>query len=90
MRNLRSRWITAVALTSMVSQFTPALAAQQDPSAQQVGDEPPTATPIKHVIVIIGENRTFDNIRHVRAQTWRDRFEPAFSRHRESRWHTRD
>src|SRR5215471_13411885 len=24
--------------------------------------EPQTATPIKHVIVIIGENRTFDNI----------------------------
>jgi phospholipase C len=32
------------------------------PVAAQDGDRPSTATPIKHVIVIIGENRTFDHV----------------------------
>ena len=31
-------------------------------AATGAGDSAPTATPIKHVIVIIGENHTFDNI----------------------------
>ncbi|MGO8780843.1 MAG: alkaline phosphatase family protein [Rhodomicrobium sp.] len=30
--------------------------------AQEAGGQPHTATPIKHLIVIIGENRTFDNV----------------------------
>jgi phospholipase C len=33
-------------------------AADSDPSA----NEPKTATPIKHVIVVIGENRSFDHL----------------------------
>jgi phospholipase C len=41
-----------------------ALLAMALPARSQDGnnDQPKTATPIKHVIVIIGENRTFDNI----------------------------
>src|SRR5579862_411062 len=31
-------------------------------STPVVQSEPPTATPIKHVIVVIGENHTFDNV----------------------------
>ena len=31
-------------------------------SAAQHGSAPPTRTPIKHVIVIIGENHSFDNV----------------------------
>jgi len=31
-------------------------------SAQEAAKEPATASPIKHVIVIIGENRTFDHV----------------------------
>ncbi|MGB9026562.1 MAG: alkaline phosphatase family protein, partial [Rhodomicrobium sp.] len=30
--------------------------------AQEAGGQPHTATPIKHLIVIIGENRTFDHV----------------------------
>lgn len=26
------------------------------------GNRPPTATPIKHVIIIVGENRSFDHV----------------------------
>ena len=32
------------------------------PAAAAAGDSAPTATPIKHVIVIIGENHSFDNV----------------------------
>src|SRR5438046_8475188 len=32
------------------------------PAAAEDHDSPSTATPIKHVIVIIGENRTFDHV----------------------------
>ena len=46
----------AVCVFALVAQsLTPAVAAAQDNSAN-------TTTPIKHVIVIIGENRTFDHI----------------------------
>ncbi len=42
-------------LALLAQSMTPAFAAAQDNSAQ-------TRTPIKHVIVIIGENRTFDHV----------------------------
>ena len=32
------------------------------PTSAQDRESPSTATPIKHVIVIIGENRTFDHV----------------------------
>jgi len=45
----------AVAVTAMM----PAAAAGTTPHA---GHTPPTTTPIKHVVVIIGENHSFDNV----------------------------
>jgi acid phosphatase len=41
---------------------TTALTAGGAASAAQHGSPPPTRTPIKHVIVIIGENHSFDNV----------------------------
>ena len=47
----------ALFLAALMSIPTPALTQTDD-----VAERQDTATPIKHVIVIIGENRTFDNI----------------------------
>src|SRR3984957_16118529 len=47
--------VPACVFALLAQSMTPALAATQDNSAN-------TQTPIKHVIVIIGENRTFDHI----------------------------
>src|SRR5215831_3151042 len=52
MTKLRSRPIAAIALAAMLGPIANVPAAA----------EAQTATPIKHVIVIIGENRTFDNL----------------------------
>jgi len=64
----RSRWTSAVALTAMIGTQVPTMrgvAAERKQDDDQ-GDHHDrgrrTATPIKHVIVLIGENRTFDNI----------------------------
>src|SRR5215475_4291806 len=48
-----SALVAALALTAVPA---PSLTSDDDQGRQD------TATPIKHVIVIIGENRTFDNI----------------------------
>ena len=45
----------------LVNLGAPAPVAAQEP-AKQLAQHTPTASPIKHVIVIIGENRTFDHI----------------------------
>jgi phospholipase C len=57
MKELRKKSIAAITVAStLASPFgTVGAHADQDP-------RPRTATPIKHVIVIIGENRTFDNV----------------------------
>jgi phospholipase C len=53
---LKSRVATAASVTALVMQLiSPALVAAEDRS-------PRTRTSIKHVIVIIGENRTFDHV----------------------------
>jgi phospholipase C len=52
--------LAVLPLTLMLSAI-PALS-QNDASGDDAADHHNTATPIKHVIVIIGENRTFDNI----------------------------
>ena len=60
MRKLRQRtWPATIALGAMLGaqMITPMGYADGGNSA-----EPSTATPIKHVIVLIGENRTFDNV----------------------------
>ena len=57
--------------------------------AQQTGDND-TTTPIKHVIVIIGENRSFDHVfATYQPKARANRLEPAFGRHRKCRRHSR-
>jgi phospholipase C len=58
----RRRWITAVALVTMLNAQLPPSLAHAAPEHGRDDDGVATATPIKHVIVLIGENRTFDNI----------------------------
>lgn len=64
---LRKAWISAaflsiVMVTSGLFQAVPASAAGLNNSQGLYLADPHTSTPIKHVIVIIGENHTFDNI----------------------------
>ena len=60
MKTLRKRkWPAAIALGAMLSTQT---AAPLLYAGQKNQNTPSTTTPIKHVIVLIGENRTFDNI----------------------------
>jgi phospholipase C len=56
----RQRWALAMA-ASLVSQSVLPLAAP-DQNHSKVPNDRNTATPIKHVIVLIGENRTFDHV----------------------------
>src|SRR5262245_2899603 len=61
MRTWRRKSIAAAVLAAVVT--GPIGPAQHVAAApRERGDGPRTATPIKHVIVIIGENRTFDNV----------------------------
>ena len=64
MRELRKRSIASFALAGLVAgQLASVSVAAQDGNGQgQDDDRGKTATPIKHLIVIIGENRTFDNV----------------------------
>jgi phospholipase C len=57
MRELRKKSIATIAVASLLASplGTAGIRADEDARVR-------TATPIKHVIVIIGENRTFDNI----------------------------
>jgi phospholipase C len=48
--------MSAALVSTMVNLVVPPVAAASNPH------EPRTLTPIKHVIVIIGENRTFDHV----------------------------
>ena len=48
-------------LALLVNLGAPVTSAAQEP-AKQPARNTPTVSPIKHVIVIIGENRTFDHI----------------------------
>ena len=53
----RKKWPAAIALTAMLGQIASPLA-YAGPKNQ---NDNSTITPIKHLIVLIGENRTFDN-----------------------------
>src|SRR5262252_1319835 len=55
MRSWRRKSIAGAALAAIV-------AGPAGPAGSLIAAERSTATPIKHVIVIIGENRTFDNV----------------------------
>src|SRR5215470_10610086 len=56
------RWIAAAALVTMLNAQLGASLAAAGQGHGDDGDGVATATPIKHVIVLIGENRTFDNV----------------------------
>ena len=56
-RRRRNAFLFAAALAGVATTI-PAHSADPDAAADQL----PTATPIKHVIVVIGENRSFDHI----------------------------
>jgi len=69
MEKVRQQWTAVLALSTMLTGqlATPlAYAEQKDTEGKQSKaeeqDKTDTVTPIKHVIVIIGENRTFDNV----------------------------
>ena len=57
------RWIAAAALVTMLNgQLGASLAHAAQTHEDDDTDHVATATPIKHVIILIGENRTFDNV----------------------------
>jgi len=58
----RRRWESSAVGATLVALMSCGLAAAEDRDAQDAARRVQTATPIKHVIVLIGENRTFDNI----------------------------
>src|SRR5215471_18072449 len=66
MKTSRRRWITAIALAAMligqVGVPLSSVAQSQGDNHFGEGQEFDTETPIKHVIVLIGENRTFDHV----------------------------
>ncbi len=53
--------VGASLMALLVNLGAPVAASAQEP-AKQLAQQIPTATPVKHVIVVIGENRTFDHI----------------------------
>ena len=60
---MSSRLTRFASVTSVAGLALAALAATGPAAAATgAGDSAPTTTPIKHVIVIIGENHTFDNV----------------------------
>jgi phospholipase C len=59
-RTWRERALVGVLCASLTSFATPASA--RTPGMQDGGNSHTTETPIKHVIVLIGENRTFDHL----------------------------
>src|SRR6266480_676836 len=60
---MSSRLTRIASVTGIAGLALTALAATGPAAAATgAGDSAPTTTPIKHVIVIIGENHTFDNV----------------------------
>ena len=51
----RHRWLSAVATAALIANAAM-------PITHASADDSATASPIKHVIIIIGENRTFDHV----------------------------
>jgi phospholipase C len=60
---LRHRLLSYVALGAMaINVLAPIAAAQAQALSASNGDKRHTRTPIKHLIVVVGENRSFDNV----------------------------
>ncbi len=51
------KWMRLCAMAALLR-----LAAAGAAHAEEAGGQPLTATPIKHLLIIIGENRTFDRV----------------------------
>jgi len=70
MKDLWRKTLTSIALVTIIGGQAGTARTDMGQGNRDDGDHPPanessrihTATPIKHVIVIIGENRTFDNV----------------------------
>jgi phospholipase C len=62
--NTRKRLLVCVSTAALcASSAAPFAMAQQAPNGRQGGDQSgATLTPIKHVVIIVGENRTFDHV----------------------------
>ena len=81
---------TAVAATAVISMNTVPYAALAQSTASPTTTliAPKATTPIQHVIVIIGENRTFDHVfATYQPQQGPNGEELALRRHRQCRWH---
>src|SRR5690348_17026794 len=78
-----------VALCAMTISAIAPVAAAAAAAGESGSNDGNTTTPIKHVIVIIGENRTFDHLFATCTETQnRYRLEPAVAGHRQRRRHT--
>src|SRR3984893_13824686 len=58
LQQMRKRWAVAIVATLVVQSIGPLMAADRDGGDNNRN----TTTPIKHVVVLIGENRTFDHV----------------------------
>jgi len=59
---MAKRLIHPAVVTGAVVAVTAVMSVAAASAAPHVGHAPPTTTPIKHVVVIIGENHSFDNV----------------------------
>ncbi len=76
LRKLFERATLSACVAGLV--LNPIAASAQSATAASIAAHPQTATPIKHVIVLIGENRTFDHLFATYVpQSQRFRLEPA-------------
>src|SRR6516164_7449306 len=79
--------VTACALTFAMSLFGFSTPAQAENDPHGIA----TSTPIKHVIIIVGENRSFDHLFATLSAKKQERkgVEPSVRRHHQCRWHAR-
>jgi acid phosphatase len=59
---MANRWIHPVTVSGAALAVAASVAAAAGPAGHGAAQPPPTTTPIKHVVVIIGENHSFDNV----------------------------
>jgi phospholipase C len=85
-KSLDRKWraTAKVGVFALILQMvSPAFVAAQDNSGN-------TTSPIKHVIVIIGENRTFDHVfATYKPKSGETVAQSAFERYRQRRWNSR-
>ena len=84
-----SKLLCGVAMCAMAINAIAPIAAAQEAAGESGSNDANTTTPIKHVIVIIGENRTFDHVfaTYVPTHKTRYRAQPVVGGHRQRRRH---